>query len=49
MMVDLCQKAGYPAVSRAGLWRKPPAEETKRLREFMREHPSPEKAYSEGE
>lgn len=49
MMVDLCQKAGYPAVSRAGLWRKPPAEETRRFRAFMREHPSPEQAYSKDE
>jgi allantoin racemase len=46
MMVDLCQKAGYPAVSRAGLWRKPPAEETRELRRFMKEHPSPEQAFS---
>jgi hypothetical protein len=46
MMVDLCCKAGYPAVSRAGLWKKPPAEETESLRAFMREHPSPEQAYS---
>ena len=45
MMVDLCKLAGYPAVSRAGLWRKPPIDETKRLRKFMKENLSPEQAY----
>ena len=45
MMVDLCKLAGYPAVSRAGLWRKPPAEETKELRKFMKENPSPEQYF----
>ncbi len=45
MMVDLCQKAAYPAVSRAGLWRKPPAEETEGLRKFMKEGRSPEQYY----
>ena len=45
MMVDLCKLAGYPAVSRTGLWKKPPKEETINLRKFMHDNESPEQFY----
>jgi allantoin racemase len=38
MMVDLRQKAGYPAVSRAGMWKKQPAAELAFLRQWMSTH-----------
>lgn len=47
MMVDLRHLAGYPAVSRAGMWQKQPAEEYRELRSWLREAPSPYQAYSE--
>ena len=40
LMVDLT-RLGYPAVSRLGFWKRPPAEETRSLREWFRSHPSP--------
>ena len=40
LMVDLVQ-LGYPAVSRLGFWKKPPAEETVTLREWFTSHKSP--------
>ena len=45
MMVDLCKLAGYPAVSRYGLWRKQPQEEFDSFRKWMKEHESPEQYY----
>jgi allantoin racemase len=45
MMVDLCKLAGYPAASRAGLWRKPPRQETEEFRKFMKDNRSPEQFY----
>ncbi|HSB06400.1 MAG TPA: aspartate/glutamate racemase family protein [Thermodesulfobacteriota bacterium] len=45
MMVDLCKLAGYPAVSRYGLWRKQPQPEFEEFRKWMKEHPSPEQFY----
>jgi allantoin racemase len=45
MMVDLRKLAGYPVVSRYGLWRKQPQEEYKEFRKWMKEHPSPEQFY----
>ena len=45
MMVDLQKLAGYPAVSRYGLWRKGPQEEYEQFRKWMKEHPSPEQYY----
>jgi hypothetical protein len=45
MMVDLRVLAGYPAVSRAGLWKKQPAEEYVGVREWMRARPAPIEAY----
>jgi Asp/Glu/hydantoin racemase len=40
LMVDLVQ-LGYPAVSRLGFWKKPPAEETQELRQWFTQHDSP--------
>ena len=45
MMVDLKQLAGYPAVSRAGLYEKQPREEFEELRKFLAGHDSMEKHY----
>lgn len=45
MMVDLRQKAGYPAVSRRGLWKKQPADEYAYLREWLSARPSPVSHY----
>ena len=45
MMVDLHMMAGYPAVSRAGLWRKQPAQEYNELRQWMLARPAPLQAY----
>ena len=39
MMVDLVA-LGYPPVSRFGFWARPPAEETRELRQWLREHDS---------
>ena len=39
MMVDLVA-LGYPPVSRFGFWARPPAEETRELRQWFREHDS---------
>jgi len=39
MMVDLRVKAGYPAVSRVGMWKKQPAEELTYLRSWLCENP----------
>ena len=44
MMADL-RTQGYPTISRTGLWKKQPKEEFKGLREWSREHPSPEQFY----
>lgn len=45
MMVDLQKIAGYPPVSRIGLYKKQPAEEYLMLRRWLAEHKSPEQAY----
>lgn len=45
MMVDLQQKAGYPAVSRIGDYRRQPKQEFDQLRQWMRTHDSPEQHY----
>jgi allantoin racemase len=45
MMVDLKKMAGYPAVSRAGLYKKQPKEEFDELRKFFTTHKSPEHFY----
>ena len=45
MMVDLCKLAGWPAVSRTGIWKKPPIDDIKQLRKFMKENPLPEQYY----
>jgi len=45
MMVDLCKLAGWRAVSRTGIWRKPRMDDIKQLRKFMKENPSPEQYY----
>ena len=45
MMADMCAKTGYPAVSRTGFYRKPPAEECAGLRKYMAENKSPEQLY----
>jgi Asp/Glu/hydantoin racemase len=45
MMVDLRKLAGYPVVSRYGLWRKQPYSEYEELRKWMKEHLSPEQFY----
>ena len=45
MMVDLKQLAGYPAVSRAGLYEKQPREEFEELRKCLAGHDSMEKHY----
>lgn len=47
MMVDLQQKAGYPAVSRVGDYRKQPEQEFEQLRQWMHSHDSPEQHYIE--
>jgi len=39
MMVDLRSKAGYPAVSRIGTWKKQPADEFVELRRWLCSHP----------
>jgi len=44
MMADL-RKRGHPTISRAGLWKKQPKEEFVALREWSKEHPSPEQHY----
>lgn len=44
MMADL-RKKGYPTISRTGLWKKQPEDEVRSLREWSREHPSPEQFY----
>lgn len=49
MMVDLQQKAGYPAVSRVGDYRRQPKQEFDQLRQWMRTHDSPEHHYIEAE
>lgn len=41
MMVDLRQKAGYPAVSRTGMWKKQPDDEFRDLRSWLCAHPAP--------
>ncbi len=40
MMVDLRLKAGYPAVSRVGMWKKQPADELGFLRSWLCANPS---------
>jgi allantoin racemase len=45
MMVDLRQKANYPATSRIGYFKKQPAEEYEKLREWLKEHKSPIQYY----
>jgi len=40
LMVDMVQ-LGYPAVSRLGFWKKPPAEESVTLRQWFTSHESP--------
>jgi len=39
MMVDLREKAGYPAVSRIGMWKRQPADELAWLRSWLCTHP----------
>jgi len=46
MMVDLRTLAGYPAVSRAGLYEKQPQQEWKQLRQHLAENIAPERFYS---
>jgi len=46
MMVDLRQKAGYPAVSRIGMWKKQPPEEFKHIRNWLASHESTASHYS---
>jgi len=46
MMVDLRQKAGYPAVSRIGMWKKQAPEEFKHIRDWLASHESTAKHYS---
>ena len=48
MMVDMRQKAGYPAVSRRGSWKKQPADEFAYIREWLRTHPSAVAHYRSG-
>ena len=45
MMVDLGEMAGYPAVSRAGLYEKQPQKELEELREYLATHAPPEQFY----
>lgn len=45
MMVDLGKTAGYPAVSRAGLYEKQPTEEFRKLREYLSTSTPPEAFY----
>lgn len=47
MMVDLRELAGYPAVSRSGLYQKQPSEEFQNLRKHLAANPSFEKYYGE--
>jgi allantoin racemase len=47
MMAEMCKMTGYPAASRAGFYRKPPIEETRELRKFMRDNRSPEQYYQQ--
>lgn len=49
MMVDLRRLAGYPAVSRAGLYEKQPKEEFVELRKYLSTHEPPEHFYIKGE
>lgn len=44
-MVDLTKKVGYPAVSRVGMYKKPPREEFIEMRRWLSEHKSPEQLY----
>lgn len=48
MMVDLGKLAGYPAVSRSGLYEKQPREEFLGLRKYLSSHESPEQFYIKG-
>ena len=45
LMVDLRNLAGYPAASRVGFYKKPPAKEFREFRNWMKTHDSPEKRY----
>jgi Asp/Glu/hydantoin racemase len=45
MMVDLRVRAGYPAVSRAGMWKKQPDDEFVELRRWLCAHPPAVKRY----
>ncbi len=47
MMVDLRKLAGYPAVSRYGLWKKQPQQEFEDLQKWMKMNKSPEQFYQE--
>lgn len=49
MMVDLKKLAGYPAVSRAGLYEKQPRQEFEELRRYLATHVSPESFYYKSE
>jgi len=49
MMVDLRKMAGYPAVSRAGLYQKPPKKEFDELRSYLSIHIPPEHFYLRNE
>lgn len=48
MMVDLHRKVGYPAVSRAGLWRRQPEGEYEDLRDWLKERKSPLQRFDRG-
>ena len=41
LMVDLRNLAGYPAVSRRGIWKKQPADEYAFIRQWMASRPAP--------
>jgi len=45
-MVDLQKMAGYPAVSRAGLYQKQPKKEFYELRSYLSTHTPPEHFYA---
>ena len=47
MMVDLRQLAGYPAVSRAGLYEQRPQQEFRELRQHPSTHVPPEHFYTQ--
>ncbi len=47
MMVDLREMAGYPSVSRTGLYEKQPKKEFAELRKYLAENVQPEKFYYE--